>query len=167
MKGIIMIPSSFSADRDVETGFHKISEVFSGLSDSPALAKLFKSREEVSSFLEGVTLRVARSEGYMYVDPWDGSIVVSWRYLVDGEERDLYLDIVHELIHVNQWHKGMDLYDRHYTYTERPTEAEAYAIVVDEAKRIGMSREEILEYLRVPWISEKELQRLAKKMGIQ
>ena len=162
-----MIPSSFRVDREVETGLHGLNEVFGGLSDSPALAKLFKTRKELADFLEGVRLRIARSEGYMYVDPWDGSIVVNWRYLVEGEERDLYLDIVHELIHVNQWHKGMDLYDRHYIYTERPTEAEAYTIVVDEAKRIGLNQREILEYLRVPWISEKEMERLVKKLGIR
>ena len=161
------LPSSFRINRGIETGLHRLDEVFYGLSDSPALGKLFGTRKKVDSFLKGVTLRITKSDGYMYVDPWDGSIVVNWRYLVEGEERDLYLDVVHELIHVNQWHRGMDLYDRHYEYSERPTEAEAYAIVVTEAKRIGMSQKDILEYLEVPWMSEKELQRLVKRLGIE
>jgi hypothetical protein len=165
-KTVNAIPSSFRINRRIETGFHRLEEVFSGLSDSPALSGLFTTSKEVDSFLKGVTLRIAKSDGYMYVDPWDGSIVVNWRYLVEGEERDLYLDIVHELVHVNQWHRGMDLYDRQYDYSERPTEAEAYAVVVGEAKRIGMNRKEILEYLEVPWMSEKEMQRLLKRLGI-
>lgn len=161
-----MLPSSFRIHKEVEVGLHKLSEVFSGIDDSPALSKLFNDRKDMEKFLSGVTIRIAKSNGYMYVDPWDGSIVVNWRYLVDGENRDLYLDIIHELIHVRQWIQGKDLYDRRYSYAERPTEHEAYSIVVWEAKRIGMNEREILEYLEVPWISKKDLRLMAEQLGI-
>jgi hypothetical protein len=166
LEHMTMIPVSFKIHRGIETGFHRLKEVFTGLDDSPALARLFDSRKDLEKFLEGVMLRIAKSDGYMYVDPWDGSVVVNWRYLVEGANRDLYLDIIHELIHVRQWIQGKDLYDRRFSYAERPTEHEAYSIVVGEAKRIGMNRKEILEYLEVPWISRKDLQLMADQLGI-
>ncbi|WXG44728.1 MAG: hypothetical protein WED04_11975 [Promethearchaeati archaeon SRVP18_Atabeyarchaeia-1] len=162
-----MIPESFSIHRTAERGVHKLPEIFGGLGDSPALARLFKTGKDLEEFLEGVTLRITRSGGYMYVDPWDGSVVVSWDYLVEGDQRDLYLDIIHELVHVKQWHQGRDLYDRQYSYTERPTEREAYSVVVTEARRLGMLEREIIEYLEVPWISKEEVILLARKLGIE
>jgi hypothetical protein len=160
------IPEQFKINREVKTGVRRLSEIFGGLEYSPAILGLYRNREDAVKFLERVSLRVIDTNDYMYVDPWDGRITIGRRYLLEAEARILYLDIIHELIHVKQWSEGKELYDRRYSYVERPTELKAYTIVADEARRIGMTGREIIEYLEVPWISKNELQLLAKRIGI-
>ncbi len=104
--------------------------------------------------------------GYMGVDNHDGHLMVNERYLSSGDKTDIYLDVVHELCHVKQWMDGRDLFDPHYEYVDRPTEVEAYRYTVQEAKRIGLSNEQILAYLKTEWISPKDLKRLIKNMGV-
>lgn len=72
--------------------------------------------------------------------------------------------MIHELAHVKQFKEGRELYDRRYAYFERPTEIEAYRVAVDEARKIGMDKEEIVEYLRVEWVTEEEFQRFVTMM---
>jgi hypothetical protein len=162
-----MLPDTFIINREIDNGIHKLTNVFKGLQYSPAFLKQFKTDKEVSRFLENANVRVTDSGWYMYVDPSDGYVVVNRKYLLEGEPSDLYLDIIHELVHVRQWLEGKDLFDRHYEYGERPTELEAYAVVVKEAKRIGMPGKDIIEYLHVPWISKEELQSMVKRLGVE
>jgi hypothetical protein len=63
--------------------------------------------------------------------------------------------------------EGKELFDKRYSYVDRPTEIEAYSHAVKEAKRIGMTEKEIVEYLRVEWVTEEEFERLVRRMGIQ
>ena len=51
-------------------------------------------------------------------------------------------------------------------YVDRPTEVEAYRNTVNEARKQGMSDEEIYEYLRTEWMSVEELRRLATSVGV-
>ena len=103
----------------------------------------------------------------MGVSDHDGHIVASQSYLNDGEEWCIYLDVVHELVHVRQFKEGKELFDSRYGYVDRPTEIEAYRIGTEEARRIGLTEKEIFLYLEVPWISEEEHQRLAKACQIE
>ena len=79
----------------------------------------------------------------------------------------LYLDVVHEFIHVKLFMAGKNLFDEDYEYVDRPTEIEAYQITVDEAKKIGMDNDEIFDYLQVDWIDDESHKRLAKTVGIK
>jgi hypothetical protein len=160
------IPDKFTVQRDVGKGVHKLDLVFSGLQHSPAIIKLFGNKNRAIQFLDAVKMRVTDGSEYMYVDPWDGYIVTSRGYLSGAESRILYLDVIHELVHVKQRLEGKDLYDRRYSYIDRPTELEGYAVVVEEGQRIGMTSREIVEYLQVPWISEKDSRLLARKLGV-
>jgi hypothetical protein len=83
-----------------------------------------------------------------------------------GNEAHIYLDVIHELVHVRQFKEGEDLYDRRYAYLERPTEIEAYKVAVEEARRIGMSDQEIVDYLRVEWVTEEEFTRFVLMMRV-
>ena len=49
---------------------------------------------------------------------------------------------------------------------DRPTEIEAYQITVAEAKRIGMTDEQIIEYLKTEWISDEDLHKLSEILGL-
>ena len=102
----------------------------------------------------------------MFVDNDDGSISIGVHHLKTSDEKVLYLDIIHELVHVRQHRDGRNLYDRSVSYVDRITEIEAYEITVREARRIGMSDEEIVDYLEVEWITPEEQIRLARRLNV-
>ncbi len=103
----------------------------------------------------------------MGVSDEDGHIFASQQYINKGEAWSVYLDIIHELVHVRQFHEGKNLFDSKFSYVDRPTEIEAYTVAVEEARRIGMNEEEIFEYLEVPWVTDEEHRRLAKSTGLR
>ena len=103
----------------------------------------------------------------MGVSDQDGHMMVSAYYLRNGGERDLYLDVIHELVHVKQFMDGRELFEHRWEYVDRPTEVEAYQHTVKEARRIGMSDEQIYEYLKTEWMSEEDLHRLANVVGVK
>ena len=104
--------------------------------------------------------------GYMGVDDTDGHMLVNARYLKNGDKVDIYLDVVHELCHVKQFMEGKELFDPRYDYVDRPTEVEAYRYTVKEARRLGLSEEQILTYLKTEWMSNEDLKKLAGYVGV-
>lgn len=157
----------FRLNRDPGRGARPLSEVASGLEAAPSLVKLFGTPDKLAAFLRDVTVKLVSGEGYMWIDDETGELCISRPYLEGGPERGIYVDLVHELVHVKQFREGKDLFDQNYTYVERPTELEAYRVCVEEARRVGMSEAEIEEYLRVPWISAAEHARLCKSLGLK
>jgi hypothetical protein len=103
----------------------------------------------------------------MGVSDEDGHLIVSAYYLREGEPISKYLDVIHELVHVKQFRDGKALFDENYEYHNRPTELEAYKLAVEEARTLGMSDRELFEYLKVDWMSEEEVRKLAKNLGIK
>ena len=142
-----------------------LMEVFLGFEKLDAVRSIFGN--ETEQVLSKVMLVVEPREGYLHVDSGTGNIVISLPYLESGDERHIYLDVIHELIHVRQFMEGMELFDKRYSYVDRPTEIEAYSHAVKEAKRIGMNEKEIIDYLRVEWVTEEEFERLVRRMGIE
>jgi len=152
-------------NREATAGTTKpFAEVFAGFESIKAVRGLFgPDTEEVISNLK-VSLDSPR--GYLRVDGETGNVIVNPDYLKTGQERHLYLDVIHELTHVKQFRDGKELYDRRFPYFERPTEIEAYRVAVEEARRIGMDEEEIVDYLRVEWVTEQEFMRFVSMMRI-
>lgn len=122
--------------------------------------------DETEKVLNDLKVEFVSRGGYMGVSDEDGHLTVSARYLRDGDERDIYLDIVHELVHVKQFRNGIKLHDGRFRYTNRPTEIEAFAHAVKEARRLGMTDKEIYEYLCTEWMSEEDLKELAKAVNV-
>ncbi|MDT7891490.1 MAG: hypothetical protein RQ952_01980 [Thermoproteota archaeon] len=151
-------------NRKLKKGEYLLEEVFSGLENSWIVKNVLK--EKFEEMKRTVKIRIVDCNGYMWVEDSDGSIYICQSYLKKGKLRDLYLDILHELIHVLQWKKGLDLFDRRYSYYERPTEIEAYKYTIEEAKNLGMSKEEMLDYLYVPWETKEKTIEFAKKLNI-
>lgn len=120
----------------------------------------------LNRILERTWVSLTNEDGYMYVNDTDGSVVVGLDYLKSGDEGHLYLDIIHELVHVKQFLQGKELFDSSYSYVDRPTEIEAYRCCVEEGRKIGMSETELAEYLYVEWVSRKEHERLLKTLGV-
>lgn len=139
-------------------------DVFRGFESLGVVRGIFDSRTE--EVLAKLRVDVQARPGYLRVDDETGNIVISREYLKTGEERHIHLDVVHELVHVKQFIEGRELFDRRYGYVDRPTEIEAYRVCVSEGRRLGMKDDELVEYLRIEWISEEELGRLLSKVGV-
>ncbi|MDE1728517.1 hypothetical protein [Candidatus Nitrosotalea okcheonensis] len=153
-------------NHDVENGTYYIEEIFVNLKNTEILLKIFETRENLDNVFENISVIVNEKTHYMHVQNDDASIVIGRNHLRNSEKKILYLDIIHELVHVKQQRQGFDLYDESYSYVDRPTEIEAYEIAVEEARRLGMNDSEIFDYLRVEWISDDEHKRLASRVGV-
>ena len=107
---------------------------------------------------------MSRSD-YIWVSNKDGHLIANANYLKDGDTRAIYLDLIHELVHVKQFRDGREIslrIGKRFEYVDRPTELEAYRHTVKEAHRLGMTDEEIVDYLKVTWLDEEEVKRLAR-----
>ena len=153
-------------NRNLTPGIYTLSEIFDGLKEVPILTKVFKTKKELDDVFSKTKVIVESSDHYMYVKNDDATVVIGLRHLQNSDSKILYLDIVHELVHVKQQRQGLDLYNKSYVYVDRPTEIEAYEIAVMEAKNLGMDKKEILDYLFVEWITPEEHKRLSSHVGI-
>jgi hypothetical protein len=150
--------------------FHRFSDFFKGFENVDAVRRTFGSRgkRQTARLLSRVKVEFFSSRfGYMGVSDDDGHLLVSTFYLRTGAPRDIYLDTIHELVHVKQHRDGRPLFNPRYEYVDRPTELEAYRVCTAEARRIGMTDAEILRYLKVFWLSDAEVRRLARKCGVR
>jgi hypothetical protein len=145
---------------------HPFMEYFKGFEKLPAVREIFGA--ETERVLQELQVEFFSSKfGYMGVSDEDGHLIVSAYYLRNGDPLSKYLDIVHELVHVRQYREGKPLFDESYEYHDRPTELEAYKHAVKEARRLGMSDQEIFEYLKVDWMSEDEVRSLSRNLGVK
>lgn len=158
--------SEISVNRKVKAGLYSLLEVFPGLSRSEAFHSLFSDglRAQV---LRDCRLDLVAEDAYMYIDADKGNVCAGLDYVRTGDARTLWLDILHELTHIRQWHEGRELWDRRLAYVDRPTEIEAYEVAVREARRLGMTDGEIADYLRVEWTSHEDHTRLCQRLGVR
>lgn len=152
--------------RDVKIPLHSFVDYFKGFEKVSAVREIFGN--ETEKVLSNLKVEFYSSRrGYMGVSDQDGHLMVSAYYIKSGNERDIYLDIIHELVHVKQHMDGRELFEHRWEYVDRPTEIEAYQHAVKEARRIGMTDKEILEYLKTEWMSEEEHKKLAGSVGVK
>lgn len=143
-----------------------MEEVFTDVRTYGVLRDIFADAEEIDAIIALTKVFVVDRPKEIFVDNDDGSITIGRTYLRQASDEFLYLDIIHELCHVKQHLEGRNLYDREKSYVDRETEIEAYRVTVEEARRIGLNEETIVNYLRVSWITPEEHQRLARRMDI-
>ena len=153
-------------NKEVNVGTYSLNDIFDGLKNSSILMQIFKTKKELDDVFSKTNVIIEKNDHYMFVKTDDASIVIGLDHLQKSDSKTLYLDIIHELIHVKQQRQGLDLYDKSYSYVDRPTEIEAYEVAVKEAKRLGMNNKEISDYLHVEWITPEEHERLASRMGV-
>jgi len=141
------------------------TDVFKGFEKIDAVRRIFGERTD--EVLGNLMVELTAMGGYMWVNDVDGHLVVSARYFNSGERVDIYLDVIHELVHVKQFMEGKELFDMHYGYVDRPTEIEAYGHAVEEARRIGLSDARICQYLKTEWMSDHELKQLTRTLKVE
>ena len=150
----------------VPIAMQSFTQYFKGFEKVPAVMEIFG--ENTVRVLSDLKVEFFSSKfGYMGVSDEDGHLIVSAYYLKNGEPISKYLDVVHELVHVKQYREGKALFDETFEYHDRPTELEAYMHAVKEARRLGMSDSEIFEYLKVDWMSEEEVRKLARNISVK
>lgn len=161
----LRVPKEFGVNRRTKVVVVPLKKVFDGLDKLPIVQEIFG--KETSEIVDHLNVELHSRRGYMGVSQDDGRIFVSQPYLREGPVHYLYLDIIHELVHVKQQRDGKDLFDEEHDYVDRPTEIEAYKLAAEEARRIGMNDKEILEYLHVEWLSSSDLKKLVKNIALE
>ena len=177
-------PAGFRAVRETRAGRYPLSEVFPGLDETFAFRKYPGDDAEVRRIFEGTSAQILDEFGYMYVaapktpievrragykmyESPDDVIVVARSHLTKSPTMYLYLDILHEFLHVLQRKNGRELWPGpKMPYVDRPTEVEAYAFSILEARRLGIPDAWLRKYLNIPWVGRKEFLRLLKNVGV-
>jgi hypothetical protein len=167
MMSVFQIDKLLRPDRLLSIGgtTYSFIDYFKGLERVEAVRQIFGERTE--EMLRNLKVEFTWIGGYMWVSSLDGHLVISSRYLEEGDRTDVYLDLIHELVHVRQFMEGKKLFDNDYSYVERPTEVEAYRHAVEEAKRLGLGDERICQYLKTEWMSHEDLKRLSKTLNVK
>jgi hypothetical protein len=150
---------------NVKAKTHRFVDFFVGFDNVEIVTRIFGC--ETVDILNDLRVEFVSRIGYMGVNDMDGTIIISADYLTNGDLRDIYLDVIHELVHVKQFREGRSLFDRRYKYIERATEIEAYRYAVEEARNIGMTDAEIFEYLKTEWMSRESHMRLAGTLKVE
>jgi len=139
---------------------------FKGFEDVPAVQGIFGPGTRQA--LRALKVEFFSSKfGFMGVSDSDGHLMVSTHYLRTGDRRDIYLDVIHELVHVKQFRDGKELFADGFEYPDLPTEIEAYETCIAEGRRLGMTDRQLYEYLKVFWMSDKDVRRLARHVGVK
>ena len=155
-------------NRSLLPGEYRLRDICADILRCTILREVFPDAGEFDSLIAGTRILVTDGPHprEMCVDNDDGTILVGLAHLQGAPEAFLYLDIIHELCHVKQHRQGRDLYDRSLAYVDRPTEIEAYAVTVREARRIGLTEGEIANYLQVSWVTPEEHRRLVRRLSV-
>lgn len=149
------------------------TEYFWGFEKVGAVRAVFGS--ETEDVLKGLKIGFIPNRGmYMGIRDNDGNIAVGTYHLRTAPTRTLYLDIVHELFHIQQRRKSGKWFHDEFMkfmvdrslYYASPIEIPAYQHTVREAERIGMTEEEILTYLKFGNPPGKVWRSFVKEMGL-
>jgi len=167
LSSFILTLKVFKAKRNTGLGEYKFTQIFIGVENSPTLLRLFGSQSSMLKIVHHLKLRIVDSDWGIWLDHNTGAVCVGSKYLTSARINCLYLDVIHVLVHVKQFLDGRDLFDQTFEYVDRPTEVEAYRYTIDEAKRLQMSEDEILRYLRVDAVDDTELGKLIEKIGVR
>ncbi|HEV2316852.1 MAG TPA: hypothetical protein VGV89_04675 [Thermoplasmata archaeon] len=178
------VPPGFQLRRDAALGRHPLLEVFPGLDRLATARRQEPDAQARSKLFHETFVEIDPGDLWMYVAPWKklrtirrrrfepviapqvDCIVIGEGHLRESPELTLFLDIYHELCHIQQRHRGEELFDRPEAYVRRPTELQAYKFVIEEARRLRVADAVLREYLRVEWIDDSDFGELLDAMGV-
>lgn len=177
-------PPEFRPHQGTPPGRYPLLDVFEGLSDTVPFRKYPGDDAAIRAIAEGCWAHITDGPGWMYVAPRrtppevraagfrmveseEDEIVVARSHLANSPSMDVYLDIIHEFLHILQRRQGRALWlGRKVPYVDRPTEVEAYAFSVCEARRLGVPDSYLRKYLEVTWVQRSEYLRLLRHLGV-
>ncbi|MFZ2957737.1 MAG: hypothetical protein WA705_12690 [Candidatus Ozemobacteraceae bacterium] len=141
-------------------GDHLFRDLLPMALESPAFRLIETPAFSRITLVQTAKVRIVPEEGFCWIDETVPCIVLTQSYYETGSDLDLYLDLLHELVHIRQLLEGRDVWDENYSYHQRPTEIEGYAIAVAEGQRLGLKAHEILEHLSNPWMTPEQVSEL-------
>ncbi len=147
-------------NHNLELGMYQLTDIITGLEYSVALNKIYGNK--LKDVLNTTEANVVSKPWQIWVDRETKIITINKDYLVHSDRGTLYLDFIHEMVHIWQISDGKNVFDRSVSYVDAPTEIEAYRYTIEDAERIGFSKTDIIDYLKVRWISKEEHLRLVK-----
>jgi hypothetical protein len=150
--------------KNVETPTCRFTDCFKGFDKIDIAKRVFG--DEAKRVLSELKMEFTITTIYMRVDNSDGHLMINPDYFLKADIVDLYLDVIHELVHVKQFLEGKTS-DEEMKYTERPLEIEAYRVTVDEARALGIAEEKIFDYLDSELTNSEELKQLAETVGVE
>jgi hypothetical protein len=174
----------FRIDRSLPVGRHPLLAVFPGLDRLPTAHRQAPSSGARKKLYGSTFVEIVEQDLWMYVAPRAplrtlrsrrfrpvlapdvDCIVVGAAHLRESPELIVFLDIFHELCHLQQRNAGEELFDRPESYVRRPTELAAYKFVIEEARRLRVTDAVLRDYLRVEWISDEEFLELLGAMEV-
>lgn len=159
------VPDYALLNRSLWPGLHGFLEVLPRARESPAMMRICKTEEARERLLTTSRVRISLAPGYAYINTRTPCIELSWMYYAAGSNADLYMDMLHELTHLRQLSEGAELWDRRFSYVNRPTEIEGYAVAVEEGRRLGLSDAQLQRHLHNPWMTAGDVEQL--KSNIQ
>jgi hypothetical protein len=178
------VPEEFQPSRQISEGRHPLLTVFHGLELTVPFRKYPGDDAGILATARSTSAQVMPGPGYMYVAPprtppeiraagfrmvetKDDVIVVSRSHLMNSPRMYVYLDIIHEFMHILQRRQGRVIWPRaSIAYVDRPTEIEAYSFSIAEARRLGVPDGYLRKYLQAPWASRRDNLRLLRNVGV-
>lgn len=176
-------PKVLQLQRDLPPGRYPLLAVFQGLDRTVGFRTLPVPAERLRRTVRAAYVVVVPEDAWMYVAPRvtpeqirrfgyemltssDDVIVVGHKHLAQSPGLILYLDIIHEFLHLIQRADGRELWDPKVDYVDRSTEIEAYRHSVEEARRLGVTDEFLRDYLQVEWVSPPSFDRLLRHLAV-
>jgi hypothetical protein len=159
------IPENVCISREAEAALYPFTDYFKGFEKVEVVRKLFGDRTD--DVLKKLKVEFNGRRGYIGVSNTDGHLNISVEYMNNGDAVDIYLDVVHWLVHVKQFMEGRELFDFYNSYVDSSSEVEACRVSVEEAKRLGLSDRRICNYLRTERMTDEDLRRLAEILEIR
>jgi hypothetical protein len=159
------VPDFAQLCRTLRLGLHPYAEVLPRAAESPAMRRVAADPATRQALLSAARVRISLIPGYAFIDTRTPCICLSWVYYKIGTDLDLYLDMLHELTHLRQLQEGADLWDRRFSYVDRITEIEGYAVAVEEGRRLGMTGSDIARHLHNFWMSTNAVARLNQNIA--
>jgi hypothetical protein len=156
----VLLPRCATVIRSLADGIHSYHAVVPFVEESPVMKFIARTIAQRKILLRLAKVWIKKAEGYTFIDPSIPGIVLDGRYYRNGPQIDIYLDMLHELVHLKQLDEGMELWDPHLAYVDRPTEIEGYFVAVWEGRRLGMNEDQIKSHLQNPWMTWNDVDRL-------
>ncbi|UCH37172.1 MAG: hypothetical protein JSV76_05670 [Candidatus Bathyarchaeota archaeon] len=150
----------YTIHHNLELGTYRITKVVNGLENSIALNKIY--RRKLAGVMNSTLVDIVNKPWQIWVDRKSKRIRINKDYLSQTDADTLYLDFIHEMVHLWQIDEGKKVFDQSVSYVDKPTEIEAYKYTIEDAKQIGYNTMDIIDYLNVRWIDQEEHQRLVK-----
>ncbi|HTZ62325.1 MAG TPA: hypothetical protein VMC82_06790 [Thermoplasmata archaeon] len=176
-------PPGFRVAREMPPGRHPLLAVFPDLDRLPPAKRMEPDPAKRAKLFDETCVELVDADMWMYVAPHEvpptargrwkpvvapnsDCIVVGLAHLRESPALMLFMDIYHELCHVQQRAGGADLWPPGVSYVKRWTEVEAYRFVVEEARSLGVPNEFLRDYLKVEWISKAEHRELLDELQV-